>query len=142
MYIRKRRIYSFFLFSGRCGSKEIGQRWFQRADRMVDVVALVHETSVLKSYAEKLPTFLSSITEALDQSKYSFKFGVMAFGGQLLHGRPHAITLDGQLMNDMDSLQSAFEHLKFAGEESDNDTSDALEAMERAAYLYPFRPGK
>lgn len=102
----------------------------------------MHETSVLKSYAEKLPSFLASITEGLDQSKYSFKFGVMAFGGRLLHARPHPITLDGQLMNDLSSVETAFQHLKFASEESDNDTSDALEAMARAAYEYPFRPGK
>ena len=142
-FLTVRRIYTQKILSaGRCGSYQTGQRWFQRADRAVDVVVLVHETSVLKSYAEKLPTFLSSITEALDHSKYSFKFGVMAYGGRLLHARPHAITLDGQLMNDLASVERAFEHLKFASEESENDTSDALEAMAKAAYVYPFRPGK
>lgn len=129
-------------FVGRCGSNQMGKRWFQRANNMVDVVVLVHETSVLKAYAEKIPSLLGSITKALDSYKYSFKFGVMAFGGRLSHGRPHAITLNGQLMNDLDSLDSAFEHLKFAGEESENDTGDALKAMAKAAYVYPFRPGK
>ena len=66
----------------------------------------------------------------------------MAYGGRLLHSRPHPITLDGQLMNDLPSVESAFEHLRFAGEESENDTSDALEAMASAAYVYPFRPGE
>lgn len=126
---------------GRCGDKQIGQRWFQKAEKAVDVVILVHETSILKSYAEKLPTFLTSLTQSLDP-KFSFRFGVMGFGGRVLHERPHAITLNGQLMNDLDSVELAFEHLKFASQNSENDTGDALEAMAAAAYRYPFRPGK
>ena len=126
---------------GRCGGKQVGQRWFQNADRAVDVVILVHETSILKSYAEKLPTFLTSLTQSLD-SKFSFRFGVMGFGGRLLHEHPHIITLNGQLMNDLASVELAFEHLKFASENSENDTCDALEAMAAAAYNYPFRPGE
>jgi len=126
---------------GRCDGKQIGQRWFQKADKAVDVVILVHETSILKSYAEKLPTLLSSLTQSLDP-KFSFRFGVMGFGGRLLHEHPHAITLNGQLMNDLASVELAFEHLKFAGENAENDTGDALEAMAAAAYRYPFRPGE
>lgn len=101
----------------------------------------MHETSILKSYAEKLPTFLTSLTQSLDP-KFSFRFGVMGFGGRLVHKRPHVITLNGQLMNDLESVELAFEHLKFAGEASENDTGDALEAMANAAYTYPFRPGE
>lgn len=126
---------------GRCGEKQIGQRWFQKAEKAVDVVILVHETSILKSYAEKLPTFLTSLTQSLDP-KFSFRFGVMGFGGRVLHERPHAITLNGQLMNDLASVELAFEHLKFASQNSENDTGDALEAISAAAYRYPFRPGK
>ncbi|KAL9951489.1 hypothetical protein ACROYT_G044158 [Oculina patagonica] len=125
---------------GRCGSNPIGQRWFQKADKAVDVVILVHETSILKSYAEKLPTFLTSLTQSLDP-KFSFRFGVMGYGGRLIHERPHAITLNGELMNDLESVELAFEHLKFAGEASENNTGDAMEAMAMAAYTYPFRPG-
>lgn len=130
-----------FSSQGRCGSNPIGQRWFQKADKAVDVVILVHETSILKSYAEKLPTFLTSLTQSLDP-KFSFRFGVMGYGGRLIHERPHAITLNGQLMNDLESVELAFEHLKFAGEEPENDTGDAMEAMAMAAYTYPFRPGE
>ncbi|XP_068726618.1 uncharacterized protein [Montipora capricornis] len=125
---------------GRCGSKYIGQRWFQQANRKVDVVVLVQETSMLQRYAEQLPIYLNNVVQDLDPSKYSFKFGVMAYGGRLSHEHPHAITLDGQLMNDLPSVERAFEHLKFAGVESQNDSSDALEAIAKAAYIYPFRP--
>ena len=107
----------------------------------MDVVLLVHETSILKSYAEKLPTLMTSLTKSLS-SKFSFRFGVMGFGGRLLHERPHVITLNGQLMNNLASVELAFEHLKFASETSENDTGDALEAMAAAAYRYPFRPGE
>ena len=127
---------------GRCGSKYIGQRWFQQANRKVDVVVLVQETSMLQRYAEQLPIYLNNVVQDLDPSKYSFKFGVMAYGGRLSHEHPHAITLDGQLMNDLPSVERAFEHLKFAGVESQNDSSDALAAIAKAAYIYPFRPGK
>lgn len=97
---------------------------------------------MLESYAEKIPLYLNNVIQALDPHKFSFKFGVMAYGGRLSHTRPHAITLDGQLMNDLPIVKYAFEHLKFAGVESQNDSSDALAAISKAAYLYPFRPGR
>lgn len=132
----------FIISLGRCSGNQIGQRWFQKANKAVDVVVLVHETSILKSYAEKLPTFLTRLTESLGQSKFSFRFGVVGFGGRLIHKRPHPITLDGRMMNDLASVERAFEHLMFASGESDNDSTNALEAMAYAAYTYPFRPGE
>ena len=97
---------------------------------------------MLKSYAEKIPLYLNNVIQALDPHKFSFKFGVMAYGGRSSYARPNAITLDGQLMNDLSIVKYAFEHLKFAGMESQNHSSDALAAISRAAYIYPFRPGK
>lgn len=97
---------------------------------------------MLKSYAEKIPLYLNNVIQALDPHKFSFKFGVMSYGGRFSHARPRAITLDGQLMNDLSTVKHAFEHLKFAGGESQNHSSDALAAISKAAYMYPFRPGK
>ena len=106
---------------------------------MVDVVILVHETSVLKSYAERLPTFLTSLTDAFDT--YSFRFGVVGYGGRLVHSNPHVVTLDGQYMNDLTNLEQAIEHLEFSGEPLENETSEALGAILFAARTYSFRPG-
>ena len=105
---------------------------------MVDVVILVPETRSMRNFAQRLPEFVSSVIGQLP--KYSFRFGVVAFGGENIHAEPHMVTVNGQAFGSAGDIQKAIDHLQFPSEPIVNNTLDDLEAM-RVASRYPFRAG-
>lgn len=124
--------------TGRCAQHEVGQRWFQSSNKMVDVVLLVPETPSMRNFANKLPEFVTSLTK--EMSKYSFQFGVVGYGGENIHSHPHMVTVNGQLFGSADQLETTIEHLKFPIKTRENSTIDNVEAISVAS-RYPFRAG-
>jgi len=121
---------------GRCGNNELSQKWFQTANGKVDVILVVPETEGMKAYARKIPTYVRQI--AGDLEKFSFRFGLVSFGGEGIHKHPHQVTLNGQFLGTAEEVQYAIEHLKFSSTK-DNET-DGFEGIDMAA-SYPFRAG-
>ncbi|EDO25591.1 predicted protein [Nematostella vectensis] len=122
---------------GRCASHEMGNTWFQKGSKLVDVVLIVPETQGMRGFAKRLPEFVFRLQDVLRQ--YSFKFGLISFGGKgAVHSEPHVVTVNGQHLGDVEDVSNAIEHLKFA-DRADNET-DGFEAISMAT-RYPFRTG-
>lgn len=121
---------------GRCGNNELDRKWFQSAKGQVDVILVVPETEGMKAYAQKIPNYVQQIVGDLE--KFSFRFGLVSFGGEGIHYHPHQVTMNGKFLGTADEVQHAVDHLKFSTTK-DNET-DGFEGIEMAT-RYPFRAG-
>ena len=105
---------------------------------MVDVVLLVSEGPTMRGFSANLPKFVKHMTQ--DLSRFSFRFGLVGFGGKGLHEKPHMVTMNGKIFGKAEDVQLGLRHLKF-DETNENGTSDGSNAAMYALRKYNFRAG-
>jgi len=121
---------------GRCGNNELGRKWFQSANKQVDIVLVVPETEGMKGFAKKIPAYVRQLADDLE--KYSLRFGLVSLGGKGIHAHPHQVTMNGKFLGTADEVEYAVNHLKFSNT-PDNEI-DGFEGIAKAS-KYPFRAG-
>lgn len=88
----------------------------------------------MKGFALKIPEYVRQIQGDLE--KYSFRFGLVSFGGRGIHAHAHQVTMNGKFLGTSEEVKYAIEHLRFS-KTPDNET-DGFEGIEMAS-RYPFR---
>ncbi|CAH1773813.1 unnamed protein product [Owenia fusiformis] len=103
-----------------------------------DVVLVVEERQCNKDLTGKLGALVERIEEQLRELGLSNnRFGIVGFGGEGVHNKPHTHTVGGEIMGDSRRFSFGAANLDF---EEDGEFKDTLGAIEKAAH-YPFRQG-
>lgn len=102
------------------------------------MILLVSEAPTMRGFSVKLPKFVKQMKQ--DLKTYSFRFGLVGFGGKGLHEKPHMVTMNGKIFGEAEDVLSGYQHLKF-DETNENGTSDGSSAALFALRKYNFRPG-
>ncbi|XP_071476668.1 uncharacterized protein [Diadema antillarum] len=110
-----------------------------RSVKSADIIFVVSETYAMaedNSIQDNLKVLVNRIKGKLGAFNVSdVKYGITAFGGADIHGKPHTHTVCGHLQDNLvECLNSGIDSLVFQGARP----IDAMQAVEYAAH-YPFR---
>ena len=110
-----------------------GLQALQISSSVVSETAAMAEDNVIKS---SIKTSIRNMKNMLNTHEVQdVKYGIAAYGGSDIHGRPHVHTLCGHLMeSSVDCASSGIDSLVFKGARP----VDAMGAIQLAA-SYPFR---
>ncbi|XP_063962637.1 uncharacterized protein LOC129271361 [Lytechinus pictus] len=118
-----------------CTPGEISQE-NGRSTSTADIIFVVSETAAMEEgnvIKSSMKTIISRLSRKLNVD--DIKYGISAYGGADIHGRPHVHTLCGHLMDSSpDCASSGVDSLVFEGAMP----GDAMGAIQLAA-SYPFR---
>ena len=105
--------------------------------KSADVVFVVEERACNLDAATRMSSLATKIDlELHNQGLKNTRFGLVAYGGDGIHTKPHSHTVGGQIFEDARKMRNSFQSLQMEG----SGESDTLGAIAVAAD-YPFRIG-